>query len=582
MVTLLKSQNLVANPLPLAEEPMDQYSESTVPMSSSVPSKTETVSASSQSADPTATTVVSSSTSNSSPSSEQTSAQTSGSFDRPHPIPPASEPMQYRAIGLVKAIYKPSEEQFTRGELIHENGCSFGAVLLGRVMSLVKKHIDLDQPHLWVVYPRTRQKHNELHLQIVGVWEPETLNRPDDEQSSEASDADASPESGLSESDSSIAEEPEMPIAEAAESSEPESSESAGQALDASSEAIATEAVSSESESGLTPPKKPVPPKPPTPPKPTAESETPPSLPEVDDGYFSIRGEIVHYAAQAEQVTVKIEQASRRADNQSKPFKLTLNGALEGRTLYHFWDLYVRLQENELVIQEGQRIGVVRPKQPPKGIKSNRINKIHKKGSKPKGTKFGSSAPVKESDASDAAVKPLESAAPVAEQPTSTEVAPPPTSTTPDPTPVAESVATPEVEAAATPAVESEPARVAPAAEPDVPAEPVAEPVADSTVAPTVEASTASEPVEAKADSVSDVEPATPEISADEVAKPVAEPDVTPEEEPVAEEPVVEEPVAEEPVVKEPVVEEPMAEEPKAKKAKKSGKSQSKSKKSSS
>lgn len=28
---------------------------------------------------------------------------------------------------------------------------------------------------MWVVYPRTRQENDELHLQIVGVWEPEKL-----------------------------------------------------------------------------------------------------------------------------------------------------------------------------------------------------------------------------------------------------------------------------------------------------------------------------------------------------------------------------------------------------------------------
>ena len=51
--------------------------------------------------------------------------------------------------------------------------------------SIVQKHIDLEQSHLWVVYPRTLYKEEEgeaeekipaLHVQIVGVWEPETLN----------------------------------------------------------------------------------------------------------------------------------------------------------------------------------------------------------------------------------------------------------------------------------------------------------------------------------------------------------------------------------------------------------------------
>ena len=96
---------------------------------------------------------------------------------RAQPIPPPSEPMQYRAIGLVRGKYAPSEEQFTRGNLHAEEGTEIDAVLLGRVMSLVKNHLDLEQPHLWVVYPRTRQNDDKLHVQIVGVWEPEKLNR---------------------------------------------------------------------------------------------------------------------------------------------------------------------------------------------------------------------------------------------------------------------------------------------------------------------------------------------------------------------------------------------------------------------
>ena len=105
------------------------------------------------------------------------------------PIPPASEPMQYRAIGLIKGTYIPSEEQFTRGMLTTEDNQTIDAVLLGRVMSLVKKHVDLTTPHLWVVYPRTRPKDEHLHAQIVGIWEPDNLNRsPGDDLPSENGD----------------------------------------------------------------------------------------------------------------------------------------------------------------------------------------------------------------------------------------------------------------------------------------------------------------------------------------------------------------------------------------------------------
>ncbi|MBW4644177.1 MAG: hypothetical protein KME23_14530 [Goleter apudmare HA4340-LM2] len=95
--------------------------------------------------------------------------------NRQQPIPPPSEPMQYRAIGLVRGRYCASEEQFTQGTLLTTDGVELNAVLLGRIMSLVKNHLNLEQEHLWVVYPRTRQENDTLHIQIVGVWEPENL-----------------------------------------------------------------------------------------------------------------------------------------------------------------------------------------------------------------------------------------------------------------------------------------------------------------------------------------------------------------------------------------------------------------------
>lgn len=96
-------------------------------------------------------------------------------WQRLQPIPPPSEPMQYRAIGLVRGRYIASEEQFTQGTLLTDDETPVSAVLLGRIISLLKNHIDLAQEHLWVVYPRTGQKEDNLHLQIVGVWEPEKL-----------------------------------------------------------------------------------------------------------------------------------------------------------------------------------------------------------------------------------------------------------------------------------------------------------------------------------------------------------------------------------------------------------------------
>lgn len=103
------------------------------------------------------------------------------------PISPPSERMQYRAIGLLKGKYVPSEEQFHRGGIAVEDGTLVDAVLLGRVTSLIKKHVDLASDHLWVVYPRTLYSEENvpaLHVQIVGIWEPETLNADTQEEES--------------------------------------------------------------------------------------------------------------------------------------------------------------------------------------------------------------------------------------------------------------------------------------------------------------------------------------------------------------------------------------------------------------
>lgn len=112
--------------------------------------------------------------------SEEGSASTYVPTSRGLPIPPPSEPMQYRAIGLVKGRYIASANQFTQGILLTTDGTVIDAVLLGRIMSLVKNHLNLEEEHLWVVYPRTRQNDGNLHAQILGVWEPETLAKTPD------------------------------------------------------------------------------------------------------------------------------------------------------------------------------------------------------------------------------------------------------------------------------------------------------------------------------------------------------------------------------------------------------------------
>ena len=94
-----------------------------------------------------------------------------------HPIPSVTDPLQYRAIGLVRGIYRPQDDDtFTRGALIDSKGNEIDSVVLGRVITLIRNHVPLEKPHLWVVYPRCRNNQN-LHLQITGIWEPSTLKK---------------------------------------------------------------------------------------------------------------------------------------------------------------------------------------------------------------------------------------------------------------------------------------------------------------------------------------------------------------------------------------------------------------------
>lgn len=96
---------------------------------------------------------------------------------RQQPIPPPSHPRQYRAIGLIQGQYQRSPEYLNRGILVTKEACEIETVILGKAISLVKKHLDLEKSHLWVVYPRTRPDNDQFHLQIIGVWEPSTLSQ---------------------------------------------------------------------------------------------------------------------------------------------------------------------------------------------------------------------------------------------------------------------------------------------------------------------------------------------------------------------------------------------------------------------
>lgn len=234
-------------------------------------------------------------TTNSATTAESTET-TPPDTQRQQPIPPPSESMQYRAIGLIRGQYMPSADQLTRGTLLSTEGTLIDAVLLGRVMSLVKNHLDLSQPHLWVVYPRTRQENGNLHVQIVGVWEPERLNQ---EQKT---------------SDELPAIEETPPVQEVTPSSD----------------------VSELDEASV-----------------------------ANDGYFSIRGQVIYQSREEEQVIVKIKQSPRKEADKMKFFKLTLKGFLGDKVINHFWDFHVQLQGETLLIQEANDIGLLPMKKRP-------------------------------------------------------------------------------------------------------------------------------------------------------------------------------------------------------------------------
>ena len=228
--------------------------------------------------------------SNQSQDSIRDNLETQSTHPRNEPIPPPSHPRQYRAIGLIRAKYQQSEEQMTQGTLITTEGTEIEAVLLGRVISLIKNHLDLTKEHLWVVYPRTKSQEDHLHVQIVGVWEPETLSQTDDPEQSST---------------------------------------------------------------------------------------------EADDGYFSIRGEVIFYSTEEKTIVVKIKQFPRKEGDKPKFFKLKLQGVLGERPLRRFWDLKVRLEGETLKIESGTDLGFAQKRKP--RFKKDR-KKISTKPFKPRKT----------------------------------------------------------------------------------------------------------------------------------------------------------------------------------------------------
>ena len=93
-----------------------------------------------------------------------------------NPIPKVTNQLQHRAIGIINGKFTPHvSEQLNRGFLIDNKGEKIETVVLGKALSLLKKHIDLKKSYYWIVYPKNKNTQN-LHLQVAGIWDPYQLN----------------------------------------------------------------------------------------------------------------------------------------------------------------------------------------------------------------------------------------------------------------------------------------------------------------------------------------------------------------------------------------------------------------------
>ena len=93
-----------------------------------------------------------------------------------NPIPKVTDKFQHRAIGIVNGKFIPNDSnQLNRGFLTDNKGERIETVILGKALSLLKKHIDLKKSYFWVVYPKNKNTQN-LHLQVAGIWDPYQLN----------------------------------------------------------------------------------------------------------------------------------------------------------------------------------------------------------------------------------------------------------------------------------------------------------------------------------------------------------------------------------------------------------------------
>ena len=93
-----------------------------------------------------------------------------------NPIPKVTNQLQYRAIGIINGKFTPHDSaHLNRGFLSDSKGEKIETVILGKALSLLKKHINLKKSYYWIVYPKNKNS-QKLHLQVAGIWDPYQLN----------------------------------------------------------------------------------------------------------------------------------------------------------------------------------------------------------------------------------------------------------------------------------------------------------------------------------------------------------------------------------------------------------------------
>ena len=180
-----------------------------------------------------------------------------------NPIPQVTNQLQYRAIGIINGKFTPhNSEQLNRGFLIDNKGEKIETVVLGKALSLLKKHIDLKKSYYWIVYPKNKNTQN-LHLQVAGIWDP---YKPND-----------FPNNSSKTNFSKLLEELEL-----------------------------------------------------------------------EDNYFSVRGELVFVNTQKKEIVIKIRSDSKLRNLKNKNFKLVIKGELSLELLHSFVSLDINRDGNSL------------------------------------------------------------------------------------------------------------------------------------------------------------------------------------------------------------------------------------------